>query len=50
MYLVYFENMHHAEAAAVMRKSEKQVSDLIYRGKNSLRKRLGQEGIADAKY
>ncbi len=50
LYLVYFENMHHAEAAAVMGKSEKQVSDLIYRGKNSLRKRLGQEGIADAKY
>lgn len=31
LYLVYFENMHHAEAAAVMGKSEKQVSDLIYR-------------------
>lgn len=50
LYLVYFENMHHAEAAVVMGKSEKQVADLIYRGKNSLRKRLGQEGFANAQY
>lgn len=50
LYLVYFENMSHAEAGRVMKKKEKQVSDLIYRGKNSLRKRLMQEGITDAKY
>lgn len=31
LYLVYFEDMHHSEAAAVMGKSEKQVSDLVYR-------------------
>ena len=50
LYLVYFENMHHAEAAVVMGKSEKQVADLIYRGKNSLRKRLGQGGVTNAQY
>jgi RNA polymerase sigma factor (sigma-70 family) len=50
LYLVYFENMRHAEAAAVMKKSEKQVSDLVYRGKHSLRKRLEQEGIRHAEY
>ena len=50
LYLVYFENMRHAEAALVMGKSEKQVADLIYRGKNSLRKRLRQEGFTDAQY
>ena len=50
LYLVYFENMHHAEAAVVMGKSKKQVADLIYRGKNSLRKRLGQEGFTNAQY
>ncbi len=50
LYLVYFENMRHAEAAAVMRKSEKQVADLVYRGKHSLRKRLKQEGITSAEY
>lgn len=50
LYLVYFENMCYAEAAAVMRKSEKQVADLLYRGKSLLRKRLEQEGIANAEY
>lgn len=33
LYLVYFEGMRHAEAGAVMRKSEKQIADLVYRGK-----------------
>lgn len=50
LYLIYFENLRHAEAAVVMGKSKKQVADLIYRGKNSLRKRLIQEGITNAKY
>ncbi len=50
LYLVYFEDMQHSEAATVMGKSKKQVSDLVYRGKNSLRKHLEQEGIANAEY
>ena len=50
LYLVYFENMRHSEAAVVMGKSEKQVADLVYRGRNSLRRRLDQEGITDAQY
>lgn len=50
LYLVYFENMQHAEIARVMKKSEKQVSDLVYRGRNSLRKHLEQEGITNAEY
>ena len=50
LYLVYFENMRHAEAAAVMGKREKQVADLVYRGRNSLRKRLELEGIISAEY
>ncbi len=50
LYLVYFENMHHSEVAKVMKKSEKQVSDLVYRGRNSLRKYLEQEGITNAEY
>ena len=48
LFLVYFEGLSHAETAAVMGKREKQVADLIYRGKNALRKRLEQEGITDA--
>lgn len=50
LYLVYFENMRHAEAAAILRKSEKQIADLLYRGRNSLRRRLEQEGITRAEY
>lgn len=50
LYLVYFENMRHSEAGKVMKKSEKQVSDLVYRGRQSLRKYLEQEGITNAKY
>lgn len=48
LYLVYFEQLRHAEAAEVMGKSEKQVADLIYRGKKSLRKRLQEEGVGIA--
>lgn len=50
LYLVYFKGMRHAQAAKVMGRSEKQVSDLIYRGRKSLRKYLEEEGIIDAKY
>ncbi len=50
LYLVYFENMRHAEVAKVMKKSEKQVSDLVYRGKKSLRKYLEKEGITNEEY
>ena len=46
LFLVYFEGLSHAETAAVMGKREKQVADLIYRGKIALRKRLEQEGRA----
>ena len=45
LYLVYFEGMRHAEAASLMGKTEKQIADLVYRGKNALKKRLKKEGI-----
>ena len=49
LFLVYFEGMRGAEAASLMGKTEKQVADLLYRGKQALRKRLEREGITDAK-
>lgn len=49
LYLVYFEGMRHAEAAYLMGKTEKQIADLVYRGKKALKKRLEKEGITDAK-
>ena len=48
LYLIYFEDMSYKEAAGVMGKSEKQVTDLAYRGKQALRKLLEQEGITNA--
>lgn len=48
LYLLYFEDMSYKEAAEVMGKSEKQVTALVHRGKQSLRKLLEQEGITDA--
>ena len=44
--LVYFEEMTYEEAGRVMGKNNKQVENLIYRGKKSLAKAL--EGIAKA--
>ncbi len=48
IYLVYFENMSHKQAAHVMGKREKQVADLIYRAKKTLKTKLEQEGITHA--
>lgn len=48
LYLVYFEGMSHREAAQIMKKREKQVADLIHRGKKSLRFKLEKEGITNA--
>ncbi len=47
LYLVYFEGLSHKEAACVMNKREKQVSDLIYRGRKSLKVKLQREGFSN---
>ena len=49
LYLVYFENMSYAQATEVMGKSVKQITNMVYRGKHSLRGLLEKEGITDAK-
>lgn len=49
LYLVYFENMSYAQAAEVMGKSVKQITNMVYRGKHNLRGLLEKEGITDAK-
>lgn len=48
LYLTYFEGMSYREAAAVMGKSVKQITNMVYRGKQSLRGLLEKEGITDA--
>lgn len=44
VHLVYFEELSCEEAAKVMKKTRKQVYNLLYRGKNQLRTILGEEG------
>lgn len=37
IYLMYFENFSRAETAKIMKKTQKQISDLLYRAKNALK-------------
>ena len=48
LYLTYFEGMSYAQAAQVMGKTVKQITNMVYRGKKSLRRLLEQEGITNA--
>ena len=45
VYLIYLEEMSYRNAAAVMSKSEQQIKNLVYRGKQSLKAILEQEGF-----
>ena len=44
IHLIYFEEMTYEEAAKVMKKSRKQVDNLLYRAKKALRIILGKDG------
>ncbi|MEF2806000.1 MAG: RNA polymerase sigma factor [Massilistercora timonensis] len=48
LYLTYFEGLSYAQAAQVMGKSVKQITNMIYRGKQCLRELLEKEGITHA--
>ena len=45
LHLVYFEALTPEEAAVVLKKTRKQVYNLLYRGKLALRTFLGKDGI-----
>ena len=47
LYLTYFEGMSYKQAAEVMGKSVKQITNMVYRGKERLRGLLEREGITD---
>ena len=49
LYLIYFEDMSYAQAADGTGKTVKQITNMLYRGKESLRKLLEREGITNAK-
>lgn len=45
LHLVYFEGFSYAEAAGIMRKSERQIKNLAYRAKQSLKTELEKGGF-----
>lgn len=45
LYLVYFEDFTNEQAAKVMRKSKRQIENLLYRAKQSLKSELNKEGF-----
>ena len=45
LYLVYLEGMSYDEAGAIMRKTRKQVDNLVARGKHAMRDLLGEGGL-----
>ena len=46
VHLVYFEGFSYEETAKVMKKTKKQVDNLLYRSKKALRAILGEEGAS----
>ena len=44
VHLVYYEELSYEEAARVMKKSRKQIDNLLYRAKKELRVILGKDG------
>lgn len=44
VHLIYLEGMTYKDAARIMKKSPKQVDNLLYRGKKELRILLGEDG------
>ena len=45
LWLVFFEGFSNKEAAIVLKKNERQVRNLLYRAKQSLRAKLNEEGF-----
>ena len=45
LWLIYFEDFSNDEAAQVMKKSKRQIENLVYRAKKSLKLTLEKEGF-----
>lgn len=45
LWLVYFEGFSSKEAATALRKSDRQIKNLLYRAKQSLKSKLEKEGF-----
>ena len=45
LWLVFFEGFSNTEAATVLKKSDRQIKNLLYRAKQSLKSKLEKEGF-----
>ncbi|MBP5461840.1 MAG: sigma-70 region 4 domain-containing protein, partial [Lachnospiraceae bacterium] len=45
LWLVYFENFSGKEAASILKKNDRQMKNLLYRAKQSLKSELEKEGF-----
>jgi len=45
LYLIYFEGFSNADTAVTMKKNKRQIENLIYRAKNTLKSELKKEGF-----
>ena len=45
LWLIYFEDFSNAEASVIMKKNERQIRNLLYRAKQSLKNELEKEGF-----
>lgn len=45
LYLVYFEDFDNSQSSKIMKKSKRQIENLLYRAKLSLKKELNKEGF-----
>ena len=45
LWLIYFENFSNKDAAVIMKKSDRQIKNLLYRAKASLKLQLKKEGF-----
>ncbi len=45
LFLLYFEEMSYRQAAEIMKKSEKQITNLAYRAKKALKEKLDEKGF-----
>lgn len=50
VWLVYFEGFSGREAAVILKKSDRQIRNLLYRAKQALRAKLEEEGIFDEEF
>ena len=50
LYLMYFEDLDTSDIAMIMHKAKRQVSDMIFRARKSLRAELERKGFIYEKY